>query len=395
MTGSRRHLWIAPSTGPNGLEWEAVVPAVDREEALEKAGHQAAWAFAVQSGGEPDVDDVDVREPIQVDDDQAQVYEVSWQSRIASAEEVLEHERMRRRLIDQIDPQDRAVDVGMDLNQQFGIPDPIDEWEPFSDRVWARSEAEAIRLTSAGFGTETDLCRDLMFDHVAPLKSIAATVDLFERGYGAERPKSVKEMQAELATAVEAVEHIRERLQQLPGRQVEQLQSLDDQLAEISELDRQRPGSAPAHFREAVAEMNGERRQSLTATRDAVAEAVTSISGRSLDETVRLLDGFTAEHDYEVEHADHLRSSIAEHAIDGPPQWIVERLGQQPPSTDGAELWKSAVRTAVKAQLQIDPGAPLDHGLPDDPTAEQRPHVNRAMQALEPVAELPVVVLGR
>lgn len=394
MTVTRKHLWVAAAVGPDGRQWDAVVPAGDREEAREGARRQAAWALSVQAGSSQlDAGYVDVHELVQVADDQAQVYEVSWQARIATAAEVVEHQQWRRELIDQIDPLDR-VDVGMDLSEQFGIPEPIVEFEPDDDMVWARSESEAVRLVTAGMGSADERWADLRFGHVSPLGSYAALLEVLQRQQGQQEP-TIEGMQARLVASMEASGHTLERLEALPEEQVQRLQSLSMQLAEVTVLSEQAQRSGPAYFRQAVGEMNAQRRQSLESAIRRTAGEIEGASGRPAGETARLTEAFSAELGFELDESEYLLDSIADRAVDEPPQWIAERLGQVPAGDEAAERWQSAVRTAVKAQLMVDPGAPLDQGLPDHPTAEQQPHVDRALQALEPVAELPVVDLGR
>ena len=198
---------------------------------------------------------------------------------------------------------------------------------------------------------------------------------------------SIPERQAELVRLTTEAARLDQRIAEIPIHALDRINQIAAQIDDL-QRDQNQPSlqAGPEHYRQAAAQTYGERIKSLTAAHHQIAEDLQRRTGHSLEDLERQRQALDRRRDEVDEHADQIRGAIVEASLEQVPAWLTEQIGPPPTDANQRALWQKAVRTAVTAQLQIDPGADLNAGLPADPTPAQRPHVTRATKALQQLA---------
>ena len=378
----RMHLWAAPCTATDAAArtWEAAVAARDHQSALAALAEQAQRALGVEA--------VSVGDAEQIDDRSVQVYNMQGRERIRTAQQAQDARRQHDEELREIQNDPELFDYEKDLASDR-LREQTLEWEPWDDHVWARSEAEAMRIATAGATPDE---REVELTDVEPAETYNSRLQRLQamarRGVESSSSAGIPDQQDRLVNEVQSIKQLDERIARLPVHALDRLDQITAELQDLNERQVQPPAEGPEHFRRAVAEMNHERVAKLNATRARTAEELKERTGRDPDELSRMREAFTDQRRSAHQDVGQLHHSIAKQVAANPPAWVLNQVGAAPLDNAKQTAWTTAVRAVVTAQLHVDPTTALDIGPASDPTPHprQRPHANRALQALTQLA---------
>lgn len=179
-------------------------------------------------------------------------------------------------------------------------------------------------------------------------------------------------------------ERIGLQIEGLPVREVERLDALagehHDLLArrreQVTRLEAlgDRPGRGAGSGADerrrlgAFIAANDERLQAMQQQHKALRAQVAEETGRDAKAVRDELRGLRERQHQLEEQQAAVRDRAVAHAIENPPAWVEPTIGPRP-IMDGPMLtaWEKAIRETTRAQLEMDPAAPLDRGLPATP----------------------------
>lgn len=189
--------------------------------------------------------------------------------------------------------------------------------------------------------------------------------------------------QRELVALADIDARLALQAQSLPVREIERLddiarqhQVLKERRAQLAQRLEEVPapprlGRDPhqrerGHLQSAV-ESHDEHLQAMHGQHQNVRAGVEGFTGRDARAVRAELRGITERREQINEEQRQRRVQLATEAVSRPPAWVEPTIGPRPADGDRAlGDWKNAVRAVTDAQLQLDPAAPLDAGLPSE-----------------------------